>query len=167
VTIKTVWTVQHACDHEEEHDLSGKRSSERAGYARWLSSKECSICWRASSANETGTDNGAWLSERRAEEAVAIATWQVRAAMGELEGSDKSAPWGTRVRHQLMSAAHDHATTCGMSDDEFTDRFELPARTITSASWWIDQRDTDPSDMEELLVDVSSSATSPVNQNPY
>jgi hypothetical protein len=167
MTIKTVWPVEHVCDHEEEHDLSGKRPSERAGYARWLSSKECSSCWRANRANENSIDNGAWLSERRAEEAVAIATWQVRAAMGELDGSDKSVPWGTRVRYQLMSSAHDHATVCGMSDDEFSDRFELPARTITSASWWIDQRDTDPSDMEELLADVSASATSLVNQNPY
>jgi hypothetical protein len=167
MTIKTVWAIEHICEHEEEHDLSGKRPSERAGYARWLSSKECSSCWRANTANENGTVNGAWLSERRAEEADAVATWQVRAAMGELDGSDKSVPWGTRVRHQLMSSAHDLATESGMSDDEFTDRFELPARTITSASWWIDQRDTDPSDMEELLVDVLASTTSPVNQNPY
>jgi hypothetical protein len=167
MTIKTVWSLQHVCDHEEEHDLSGKRPSERAGYARWLSSKECSICWRASRANENSTDSAAWLTERRAEETATMVTWQVRAAMGELDGSDKSVPWGTRVRHQLMSAAHEHATECGISDGEFTDRFEVPARTITSASWWIDQRDTDPSDMEELLVDVLASAPSAVNQNPY
>jgi hypothetical protein len=40
-----------------------------------------------------------------------------------------------------------------MSNDEFADRFEVPARTVTSASWWIDQRDTVPADTEELLAD--------------
>jgi hypothetical protein len=42
-----------------------------------------------------------------------------------------------------------------MSEDEFADRFEVPARTVTSASWWIDQRDTDPADLVELVSDVS------------
>ena len=34
----------------------------------------------------------------------------------------------------------------------------MPARTVTSASWWIDRRDTDPADLEELLADVSANA---------
>jgi hypothetical protein len=32
VAIKTVWLTEHSCPHTEEHDLSGKRPSERAGY---------------------------------------------------------------------------------------------------------------------------------------
>ena len=54
-----------------------------------------------------------------------------------------------------------------MSDDDFADRFEVPARTITSASWWIDQRDTDPADMAELLADASADAKAPTAENPY
>jgi hypothetical protein len=58
-----------------------------------------------------------------------------------------------------MTASHQHhVLDSEMSDDEFEDRFEAPARTVTSASWWIDQRDTDPADMEELLADVSADA---------
>jgi hypothetical protein len=54
-----------------------------------------------------------------------------------------------------------------MSENEFADRFEVPARTVTSASWWIDQRDTDAADMDELLADVASDITAPADQNPY
>jgi hypothetical protein len=88
--------------------------------------------------------------------------------MCDLDGSDKAAPWGARVRYQLLTAARVHyVTRGGMSEDEFVDRFEVPARTVTSASWWIDQRDTDPADMEELLADVSSNETALADQNPY
>ena len=72
------------------------------------------------------------------------------------------------MRHQLLIAAHDlYVGDAGMSDDDFADRFEVPARTVTSASWWIDQRDTDPADMEELLADVSADSTAQANQNSY
>jgi hypothetical protein len=149
MAIKTEWPVEHHCGHREEHDLSARRPSERAGYAHWLSSKD-------------------WLTERRAEEAVAIRAWERRAAMGELDGSDKSIPWGARVRYQLLSSAHDlHVANGGMSEDEFADRFEVPARSVTSASWWIDQRDTDPADMEELLADVSSDMAASMTQTSH
>lgn len=41
MAIKTTWPVEHTCGHREDHDLSGKRPSERAGYARWLATKDC------------------------------------------------------------------------------------------------------------------------------
>jgi hypothetical protein len=166
MAIKTIWPIGHSCGHTDEHDLSGKRPSERAGYARWLSGKDCSNCWRGTRDNDHGADNEAWLAERRAEEATVIRTWECQAAMCELDGSDKSIPWGARVRYQLLSSAHDcHVANGDMSEDEFADRFEVPARTVSSASWWIDQRDTDPADMEELLADVSSDIVAAVSQN--
>jgi hypothetical protein len=45
MAIKTLWAVEHECGDDEVHDLSAKRPSERAGYARWLRSKDCSACW--------------------------------------------------------------------------------------------------------------------------
>jgi hypothetical protein len=54
-----------------------------------------------------------------------------------------------------------------MSNDEFADRFEVPARTVTSASWWIDQRDMDPADVEELLADVCAESTAQANRNSH
>src|SRR5579859_5353515 len=40
-------------------------------------------------------------------------------------------------------------------EEDYADRFEAPAGTVTSASWWIDQRDIDPADTPEPLADVS------------
>ena len=168
MSIKTLWLVEHDCGDDEVHDLSAKRPSERAGYARWLRSKDCSACWRRTRGNDSATDNEIWLAERRAEEAIAVRTWQRRTAMSDLDGSDKAVPWGESVRYQLLTAAHvHHVARGGMSEDEFADRFEVPARTVTSASWWIDQRDTDPADLEELLTDVASDATARTQENPY
>jgi hypothetical protein len=144
MAIKTEWPVEHVCGHEEDHDLSEKRPSERAGYARWLTTKDCSGCWHATKDAESGTNNETWLAERRAEEADAIRTWE------------------------LLSSAHDfHVANDTMSDEEYAARFEAPARTVTSASWWIDQRDTEPADLEELLTDVASDATARTQENPY
>jgi hypothetical protein len=161
--VKTIWRVEHECGDDEDHDLSDKRLSERFGYARWLSSKECSRCWRRSRDSDSSTEKETWLAERRAEEMEAIRIWERRAAMSDLDGSDKSAPWGARVRYDLMGAARVYYVQVGgMNDEEFTDRFEVPARVVASASWWIDQRDMSPCDLEDLLADVMEAATSPV-----
>jgi hypothetical protein len=161
MAIKTVWPVNHSCGHEQDHDLSDKRPSERASFARWLEDKDCSDCWRVA-------QDRAWRAKRRAEEAAVIVSWEARAGMPALEGSDKAVGWGSRVRHQLVTEGHHyHVFDSDMSEFEFEDRFEAPARTVTSASWWIDQRDTDPADMEELLADVSADAKATTAENPY
>jgi hypothetical protein len=168
MAIKTLWLVEHECGDDEVHELSSKRPSERAAYARWLGSKDCSGCWRRAGGNDNATDNETWLAERRTEEAAAVRIWERRAAMCDLDGSDKSVPWGARVRYNLLTAAHDHHVTVGgMSEDEFADRFEVSARTVTLASWWIDQRDTDPADVEELLADVSADDTPSAHESLY
>jgi hypothetical protein len=166
MAIKTQWLVEHQCGDDEVHDLSAKRPSERAGYARWLRSKDCSGCWRRARGNVEGSDNETRLAERRTEEAEAVRTWERRTAMSVLDGSDRSAPWGSRVRYQLLTAAHDHHVGGrGMSEDEFADRFEVPARTVASASWWIDQRETDAADVEELLADVCAADAPSVHES--
>jgi hypothetical protein len=108
------------------------------------------------SGSNSDMDKETWLAERRAEEMTAIRTWDRRAAMTDLDGSDKSIPWGARVCYDLMSDARDHCVKGGgMTDNEFPDRFEVPARGVASASWWLDQRDMGPTDLEELSADVS------------
>ena len=69
MAIKTLWLVEHGCGDDEVHDLSGKRPSERTGYARWLRGKDCSTCWRRTRGNDEAIDNESWLAERRTEEA--------------------------------------------------------------------------------------------------
>jgi hypothetical protein len=69
MAIKTLWLVKHNCGDDEAHDLSGKRPSERAGYARWLRGKDCSVCWRRIRGRDREIEYGTWLAERHREEA--------------------------------------------------------------------------------------------------
>ena len=140
---------------------------ERAGYARWLAAKDCTDCWRAGRDHENGTDNEPSLAERRAEEAAAIRAFETEASMSDRGGSDRSVPWAARVRSQLL-AAHDRRDTGQhMRRADYEARFEARARTVTAASLWINQCDTGPADIEELLVDVATQATARSQENPY
>ena len=140
---------------------------ERAGYARWLAAKDCTDCWRAGRDHENGTDNEPWLAERRAEEAAAIRAFETEASVSDRDGSDRSVPWAAHVRSQLLAAHDRRVTGQHMSEADYEARFEARARTVTAASLWIDQRDTDPADVEELLVDVATDATARSQGNPY
>jgi hypothetical protein len=148
MAVKTNWTVEHECGHTEEHDLSDKRPSERAGRARWLASKGCSDCWRAKRSER--------LAQRRQEEATEPEAWEKAADMPALDGSDKTVAWGRQVRHQLMVAAHEYALSIGVSDEDFAEQVETPARKVTSAAWWIDQRGASAEDVSELVLDAAA-----------
>ncbi|MCU4183874.1 hypothetical protein K6U06_05840 [Acidiferrimicrobium sp. IK] len=168
MAVKTAWPVGHSCGHDEDHDLSEKRPSERAGYARWLAGRECSDCWRAKRDRQNAKDREKWQAERRAEETAAAQAWERSAEMPALEGgSDKAVEWGRRVRYQLVLAAHDHAFGIGVSDDDFAEQVETPARKITAASWWIDQRDAAGEDVAELVQDGATDLAETGNENPY
>jgi hypothetical protein len=47
-----------------------------------------------------------------------------------------------------------------MSDEQWVAAIEAPARLITRARWWIDNRDADPADIAELVT--AAQATSAV-----
>ncbi len=165
MAVKTTWDVEHACGHSQAHDLSSKRVSDRAGFARWLASRDCTDCWSRDRGTATARDREAWLADRRAEELSAVETWETKADMPPLGGSDRAVEWARKVRHQLVAAAFDDM---GSPDDaNFTEQVEAPARMVVSASWWIDQRDADPSDLTELLTDAAAGDAAHVNENPY
>ena len=154
MSVKTEWTVTHSCGHDQDHDLSAKKPADRAGLARWLATKDCTDCWRA--ARGESQDKEAWLAERRAEESALIAQWETRAEMSRLDGSEKAVEWGRRVRYTLMSAAYDVAQDAGQDEGAFIETVEAPARQVTSASWWIDQRDMPATDVAELVQSAVS-----------
>ena len=169
MAVKMTWPVEHSCGHDEDHDLSEKRPSERAGYARWLAGRECSECWSAKRDRQNAKDRNKWVAERHAEEAAAAEAWEKATDMPALDGrSDKAVEWGRRVRHKLMVAAHEDAAGIGVSDDDFAEQVETAARRITSASWWIDQRDAAAEDVAELVADGTSAPDAVVGtENPY
>lgn len=164
MAVKPNWDVSHACGHCEDHDLSAKRPSQRAGYARWLGTKECSGCWRANHDSQVAQESDEWLAERRSKEVEEMEQWEARAGMPTLEGSDKALGWARRVRHQLLAAAYQ---SLDISEEDFASRIEAPARLVTSASWWIDQRGAEAADVEELVSDAASSDVARTSENPY
>jgi hypothetical protein len=48
-----------------------------------------------------------------------------------------------------------------MTAEQFAAIIEAPARSVTCASWWIDRRDTDPADTEELMADLTGDTPAP------
>ena len=66
MSVKTRWTVTHACTHDVVHDLSDRPADQRAGFARWLASKDCADCWKAARDNDAAGKEE-WLAAKRAD----------------------------------------------------------------------------------------------------
>jgi hypothetical protein len=157
MAIKTNWQVQHRCGHRIDWDLADKPAAERAAFATWLAQRDCTRCWWAKRRNPHRSDRAATRIERRAQETADMKAWETRTGMPTLEGSKKSVTWGRALRYRLLRAAQQHHVVDGrMSAEDFTARFEAPARRVASATWWIDQRETDPSFTEQLLADAAT-----------
>ena len=154
MAVATTWTVHHRCGHDQDHDLSKKPPSERTGLAHWLGQRDCSACWRAGRGENQAREE--WLAEQRSKETTEIDVWERRTQMPELVGTEKAVAWAARVRYTLMGEAYDWRVDREWSDKEFALRLESPARERASASWWIDQRESAPEDLEELLTDGTS-----------
>lgn len=168
MAITTTWTVAHACGHDQDHDLSNKRPSARASYAKWLATKQCSTCWRTERDQRAEKEKEAWLTKRRAEEHEAIETWERRFSMPALDGSDKAVAWARQVRYELISAGAAQAEARGDDAEEYLGALEGALGTVTSASWWIDQRDTEADDIAELVIDAAADpGVDTATENPF
>lgn len=168
MAVKTVWPITFSCGHSEDRDLAAKRADQRAGYAKWLADKDCTACWRPSQAN-TGQrlSESEFIAKKRAEEAEAVQQWEVKVQMPELDGSEKALDWGRRSRHNLLSGAYDTLVMSGdLGDDTWTETIEEPGRLITSASWWIDNREAEAEDVAELVQAATMTDAAP-SENPF
>ncbi|MGX1853836.1 hypothetical protein [Streptomyces sp. NPDC055299] len=156
--------MEHPCGHSVTHDLSDRPADRRASFARWLSGRDCTVCWKAARDTDTASKEQ-WLAAKRAEEQQTAAEWAEKFDMPPLEGPDKALDWGQRSRHQLMAAAHTALVIEGAWDEADWAELEEKARLVTRAGWWIDQRDADGSDLLELL-DAASEADRGT-ENPF
>ncbi|MGW2339489.1 hypothetical protein [Streptomyces sp. NPDC001661] len=156
MTVKKVWTIDHACGHTAEADLSDRPADRRAGYARWLSERDCAECWRASRTRDNA-GKAEWLAQKRAEEQLAAEKWSEQYRMPPLEGTERAANWAFRCRHQLATAAYTALVVEGTTSEAEWETVENLIRQVSSASWWLDQRDAAPSDLPELLEAASDS----------
>ena len=110
-----ITTITHACGHQEEIQVFGKRADRERKIA-WLESQVCAEC-RAREGAAQGAANG-WAA---------------------LEGSPKQIAWAEDIRGKTMDAIADLKTR---TDDEAArkDRVIAYLGEITSAEWWIDNR---------------------------
>ncbi|MFE3645892.1 hypothetical protein ACFXOM_33795 [Streptomyces sp. NPDC059169] len=164
MAVRTTWNVVHTCGHSVDHDLSNRPADKRAGFARWLGGRDCTDCWKASREADTESKEQ-WLATKRAEEQQAAAEWAAKFDMPTLEGPERALEWGERSRHQLMSAAHTALVVEGTWDEADWAELEEKARIISRAGWWIDQRDTEGSDLLELLD--AATETDKGTENPF
>ncbi|MEW1699039.1 hypothetical protein ACIQCR_31260 [Streptomyces sp. NPDC093249] len=164
MAIKTVWTLTHACGHEVTHNLADRAADLRAGFARWLTGRECTDCWKASRDGNSAA-KAQWLAARRAEEQAAATGWAEQFDMPPLEGPERALAWGERSRFQLVTAAYTALVSEGTWDEGDWTVLEEKIRTISRAGWWIDQRDTEGTDLPELLDAATSSDIG--TENPH
>lgn len=164
MAVKTTWSTDHVCGHNADIDLSGRPADQRAGYTRWLSGRDCTECWKADREADT-VSKEAWLEQQRAIEQAAAEDWEAQYRMPPLEGSDRAVAWARRVRHQLVSAAHTELVAEGDIDDRAWEEIEEALRPLTRAGWWLDQRETDPVDLPELVA--AATAADKPTENPH
>ncbi|MFG2996576.1 hypothetical protein [Streptomyces sp. NPDC048340] len=151
MAVHTTWTVTHTpCGHEVEHDLSDRPADRRAGFARWLSGRDCTDCWKAARSSDT-VSREEWLAARRATEQAAAKEWAHQFDMPPLEGPERALDWGERSRHQLVTTAYTALVAEGTWMDADWACLEEKIRTVTRSGWWIDQRDAAGVDLPELL----------------
>ena len=110
-----ITTITHACGHQEEVAVFGKRA-DRERKISWLESQLCAEC-RAREGAAQGAAKG-WAA---------------------LEGSPKQIAWAEDIRGETMDAI---AALGTRTDDEAArkDRVIAYLGGITSAGWWIDNR---------------------------
>ncbi|MHC5260854.1 hypothetical protein ACYSUO_23475 [Streptomyces sp. UC4497] len=164
MAVKKLWTIDHACGHTNEADLSDRPADRRSGYARWLTGRDCTDCWRGSR-NRDGVPRADWLAQKRAKEQLAAEEWSEQYLMPPLEGTARAADWAVRCRHQLVTAAYTTLVVEGTASETEWEAVEDLIRQVSNAGWWLDQRDADPADLPELL-EAASGANRPT-ENPH
>lgn len=164
MAVRTTWNIEHLCGHEVSHDLSNRPADRRAGYARWLTGRDCGDCWKAAR-DEDSTGKDEWLAGKRAEEQQVAADWAEQFDMPALEGPQKALAWGERSRHRLVTMAYAALVSEGIWDEADWAVLEEKIRTVSRAGWWIDQRDAEGTDLPELLDAASSDDVG--TENPF
>ncbi len=163
MAIRTLFDVQHKCGHTQERDLSDKAAGERAGFAAWLAQKPCTDCWKKRQDRKVSKEV---QTERAALEEQALED-QERSELPILVGSAKQTSWALRVRYELLRDAYISLVEEGtLDEDSFEREILTPARRITAARWWIDNRDNGAL-IVEILADPGQIDVGETNENPY
>lgn len=153
----TTATVTHQCGHRRQYDLASTPPLLHAGVLNRLAERACVSCRRIEDAKHHEGEMSS--SSLLAQAAVGTAlsereVWELHEAMPMLEGTQWAVAAGSRVRYILMTEADDWCSDREWTDEEFTQRFLVPARQRRGASWWLSHCDCAPWDLEEKLARV-------------
>ncbi|MFF4260803.1 hypothetical protein DEJ51_30800 [Streptomyces venezuelae] len=164
MAIPTSFEIVHSCGHSNTLDLSSRSADQRAGYARWLATRQCTDCWRADHQADAAS-TAEWLAAKRADEQAAAADWATQFDMPPLEGPEKILGWAEHTRHQLVTRAYTALVTEGTWDEAEWAQLEEQVRLLTRAGWWVDQREAEGTDLPELL-EAADDGDQPT-ENPF
>ena len=104
MAIKTEYDIKFSCGHKETKDLSSKEAGKRASFAKWLSQKICSACFR----KESGEND-------RVERLAAAEAFDKECRLDPLRGTDAQLKWASIIRMEVLTRANDHLVMDGGS----------------------------------------------------
>lgn len=157
MAIKTEYDIKFSCGHKETRDLSSREAGKRASFAKWLSQKICSACFR----KESGEND-------RVERLAAAEAFDKECRLDPLRGSEAQLKWASIIRMEVLTRANDHLVMDGgISEEEFDERILNFARKIGRAGWWFDNRTAEGEDLEELVTTAYHDDQEEVEENPF
>ncbi|MEU7993094.1 hypothetical protein [Rothia amarae] len=162
--MRTEFEVNYSCGHSEIRDLSDKRPGERLGFKSFLERGKCKECFVKSATRKNSAETKKFL-EQKYQEAVEESR---KLELPGLEGSEKQVSWGTSVRLELLQAAYDQLVMgdeAMMSEEEFEEKILVPTRSIGTAKWWLNNREAESEELEELVADVEERDL--LSENPF
>lgn len=148
------YTVTRACGHEETVVLFGKGKDREWRLENVEPQKLCSECWQAE------------LTRQREEEYQKAVQEAQDSGLPELTGTEKQIAWAERVRISLLEKVEELLDKMLKSENPNLENIELARKAIqakTSASWWIDHRDSHP---YQMLEDVAAEIIDAKQQPP-
>ena len=162
MAIPTTVSIKYTCGHTQSTDLSGIPAGQRKAHAYGLGKNR--VCARCFAKNNTA-ERDEFLRKRNAEELAEAEVFEETHELEPIQGSDKQLSWATRARYKLLSTGMEAPSTTG---EAFAGSILPAARGILQAGWWINNADTDPEDVEELVTTAEPGQSAQyATENPF
>jgi hypothetical protein len=167
MAIATSLSIKYKCGHTQATDLSAIPAGRRKSHAYGLGKNR--ICGRCFS-KDNAEGRAAFLAQRNAQALAEAESFENDHEIPPLTGSEKQLSWGTRTRYELLSKAFEDLTVGDealMTYEEFEARILAPSRNVLRASWWIDNKEAEVEDIEELVSTAVTEDDRVESENPF
>jgi hypothetical protein len=147
------YTVTRACGHTETVALFGKGKDRDWRLENVEPQKLCYECWQAE------------LARQREEEYQKAVQEAQESGLPGLTGTEKQIAWAERIRISILEKVEGLLDKMLKSENPNLENIELARRAIqakTSASWWIDHRDSHPYRiLQEVAEEIADAKQQP------